>query len=453
MKTLSRDQYDFIIRIVKLTNPLLMVIPVILSCFVCCHVNQAHGLKLGTLLEMVVIWTAFYLIFGRIYEAFNVYLLRISEMICSQVLALLLSDVLLYLILQFISRGKNPPVWLLIVFCVQSIISAVWSYVIHRWYYATFPPQPTLIIYDMRTDIEQLMNDCGLNIRFRVVAVKHIDEWDKAMMEGIASVFLCGIHSHDRNVICKFCIEHGITVYTIPRVGDLIMNSAKEIHMFHLPMLRVERFRPVPEYVILKRLFDIIVSWMILIIFSPIMLITAAAIKLCDGGPVFYRQTRLTKDRAAFQLIKFRSMQVNAEGDGIPRISAGEHDLRVTSVGRILRKYHIDELPQCYNVLRGEMSLVGPRPERPEIAELYERELPEFRLRLQVKAGITGYAQVYGKYNSAPYDKLQMDLMYIAHPSLFEDFRIVLATLKILLLPDSMEKMKNDQFDASENRK
>lgn len=434
MKLKERDQYDFIMRIVKLTNPLLVAVPVILFCVLCGQADWTGKGNFTSILEIVLIWMALYLLFGRIYEAFNVYLLRISEMIYSQLLALLLSDLLLYLILCFVSRVA--VVSMLLVFGAQCIITVVWSYLTHRWYYSTFSPQPTLILYDMRRDIEQLVDDCGMNIRFHVVAVKHVDEWQEEMMEGITSVFLCGIHSHDRNIICKYCIEHEITVYTIPRVGDLIMNSAKEIHMFHLPILRVERYRPVPEYTILKRLFDILASGIILVVFAPIMLITAAAIKLCDGGPVFFYQTRLTKDGQKFRLVKFRSMYVNAERDGIARISSGENDPRVTPVGRILRKYHIDELPQCYNVLRGEMSLVGPRPERPEIAELYERELPEFRLRLQVKAGVTGYAQVYGKYDSTPYDKLQMDLMYIAHPSLFEDLRILLATLKILLVPD-----------------
>ena len=178
------------------------------------------------------------------------------------------------------------------------------------------------------------------------------------------------------------------------------------------------------------------------------MLITAIAIKIYDRGPIFYKQCRLTKNGKEFYVMKFRSMAVDAEKDGIARLSTGENDTRITPVGRVIRKTRIDELPQFINILKGEMSVVGPRPERPEIAREYEKELPEFSLRLQAKAGLTGYAQVYGKYNTSPYDKLQMDLMYLAKPSLWEDLRIMFATVKILFVPDSTEGIEEGQIIA-----
>ena len=181
---------------------------------------------------------------------------------------------------------------------------------------------------------------------------------------------------------------------------------------------------------------------------SPAWLITAAAVKAEDGGDIFYRQRRLTKDGKEFDVLKFRSMKMDAEEDGVARLSTGENDERLTRTGRIIRKVRLDELPQLFCILKGDMSIVGPRPERPEIAQVYEKEMPEFKLRLQAKAGLTGYAQVYGKYNTTPYDKLQMDLMYIAHPSLVEDFRIMLATVKILFLPESTEGVEEGQTDA-----
>ena len=179
------------------------------------------------------------------------------------------------------------------------------------------------------------------------------------------------------------------------------------------------------------------------------MLLTAIAIKIYDRGPVFYKQCRLTKDGKEFYVLKFRSMAVDAEQDGVARLSTGENDSRITPVGKVIRKTRIDELPQFINILKGEMSVVGPRPERPEIAREYEKELPEFSLRLQAKAGLTGYAQVYGKYNTSPYDKLQMDLMYLAKPSLWEDLRIMFATVKILFIPDSTEGIEEGQIIAS----
>ena len=170
-------------------------------------------------------------------------------------------------------------------------------------------------------------------------------------------------------------------------------------------------------------------------------------IKAYDGGPAFYKQVRLTKDGKRFLLIKFRSMRVDAEADGVARLSTGDSDQRITPVGKVLRKFRLDELPQVLCILRGEMSIVGPRPERPEIAEIYEKELPEFRLRLQAKAGLTGYAQVYGKYNSTPREKLQMDLIYISNPSIIEDLKLILTTLRVLFIKESTEGVAEPEKD------
>ena len=245
-------------------------------------------------------------------------------------------------------------------------------------------------------------------------------------------------NSHERNQILKFCVLHDVNSYVIPRIGDMIMSSAEEMNLMHLPMLLVRRYSPVPEYLFFKRLFDIVLSAAALIILSPLMIVLALIIR-SDGGTAFYRQTRLTKDGKKFEVLKFRSMRMDAEKDGVARLSTGENDDRITKVGHFIRACRMDELPQLINILKGDMSIVGPRPERPEIAAQYRKELPEFDLRLQCKCGLTGLAQVYGKYNSTPYDKLLMDLMYIAKPSLAEDFRICLATIKILFMPESTE--------------
>lgn len=217
---------------------------------------------------------------------------------------------------------------------------------------------------------------------------------------------------------------------------------------FHLPMLRVGRYNPQPEYLFVKRLLDIVISAIALVILSPIFLVTAIAIKATDHGPVFYKQIRLTKDGKKFGILKFRSMRVDAEKDGVARLSSGENDDRITPVGKIIRACRVDELPQLINILKGDLSIVGPRPERPEIAAQYCEEMPEFSLRLQAKAGLTGYAQVYGKYNTTPYDKLTMDLMYIAHPSIVEDLKIMFATVKILFMPESTEGVSEGQTTA-----
>lgn len=286
--------------------------------------------------------------------------------------------------------------------------------------------------------------------KYKVVATATAAECieNLSMLDGINTVFISGVHSHDRNIILKYCVENNITMFVIPRIGDTIMSGAHHMHMFHLPMLRVGRYNPQPEYLFIKRLLDIVISAAALIILSPIFLVTAIAIKATDHGPVFYKQTRLTKDGKEFGILKFRSMRVDAEKDGVARLSSGEHDDRITPVGKVIRACRVDELPQLINILRGELSIVGPRPERPEIAAQYCEEMPEFALRLQAKAGLTGYAQVYGKYNTTPYDKLTMDLMYIAHPSIIEDLKIMFATVKILFMPESTEGVSEGQTTA-----
>ena len=186
-----------------------------------------------------------------------------------------------------------------------------------------------------------------------------------------------------------------------------------------------------------KRIFDFAVSSVMLAILSPALLVLAVMIKKDSEGPVFYRQERITQYGRKFRIYKFRTMVINADKIG-SLVTVGE-DPRITKMGKKLRGCRLDELPQLLNILKGDMSLVGPRPERPELQKEIEKEVPEFGLRLQAKAGLTGYAQVYGKYNTTFYDKLLMDLMYISKPSILEDFTIMLATVKILTSKESTE--------------
>ncbi|MGN1118121.1 MAG: sugar transferase, partial [Acutalibacteraceae bacterium] len=162
------------------------------------------------------------------------------------------------------------------------------------------------------------------------------------------------------------------------------------------------------------------------------------------------KQTRLTLNGREFKVLKFRSMRTDAEKDGVARL-ASEDDDRITPVGKIIRKFRIDEIPQIFNILGGSMSIVGPRPERPEIAAKYEKEMPEFALRLQVKAGLTGYAQTYGKYNTPPYDKVQMDLIYVATQSFMVDLKIILMTIKVLFMKESTEGVSDGSITAQQD--
>ena len=403
---------------------------------------------------VVFLFGILYFGFCRSYDAFHISTSPISELIYSQGLSLVISDFAMYMVIWLLSLHMPNVLPLLLTFLVQIAISVSWALLAHKWYFWNYEPRETAVIYDTREGMESLIGEYGLERKFRLEHVLQIKEClDRlSVLDGCDTVFLAGIHSHDRNIILKYCMYRGIRVYVIPRVGDVLMGGAKQIHMFHLPMMQIERYHPIPEYRLAKRFFDILLSGIALIVLSPFILITAIAVK-SDGGPALYKQKRLTKDGRVFNVLKFRSMRVDAEKDGVARLSTGDKDDRITPVGRIIRKIRFDELPQLFNILRGDMSIVGPRPERPEIAAQYEKEMPEFALRLQAKAGLTGYAQVYGKYNTTPYDKLLMDLTYIGRPSLWEDFKICLATVKILFMPESTEGVEVGQVTAMGEKK
>ena len=192
-----------------------------------------------------------------------------------------------------------------------------------------------------------------------------------------------------------------------------------------------------------KRAVDIVLTLALLFVFSPIMIVTALAIKLYDRGPVLFLQERYTKGEQKFMIYKFRSMKINS--DSIKYVPTMEDDPRVTPVGKVIRQLRIDEMPQFFNILKGEMSLIGPRAESVKLTDAYVRDIPEFKYRLKVKSGLTGYAQVHGKYNTTPYDKLKLDLMYIQNYSWLMDMEIIFLTVKILFMKDSTEGFTEEQ--------
>lgn len=212
------------------------------------------------------------------------------------------------------------------------------------------------------------------------------------------------------------------------------------------------QFRQKRKYIVIKRASDIVMSLAGLVLLLPLLVVTAAAVKLYDGGDILYSQIRLTQDGKRFRIYKFRSMKMDAEKAGGARLAALD-DERITPIGKVIRDRHIDELPQLFNVLKGEMSMVGPRPERPEIMEMYIKELPEFKQRLRVKAGLTGAAQIYGTYYSTPYEKLRMDMKYLEKTSLIEDLGILFATARRFLFGEKRDRKLLPVPVVSANRK
>jgi lipopolysaccharide/colanic/teichoic acid biosynthesis glycosyltransferase len=335
---------------------------------------------------------------------------------------------------------------------VQLLWDVIWSLAAKKVYDALHMHKRTVIIYEDDEDFQRLEEVGQLEHKFNIQ--KHIkDPHDykelEKEIEGFEAIVVSGVNATLRNGLAKYCIETGVLGYFAPHVGDIIIQGARHMRNFSVSILSVRRAEPNPEYLFLKRVFDIVVSALGLVVLSPFIGITALAIKIYDGGPVFYKQVRLTKDRKEFRILKLRSMRVDAEKDGVARLSTGDNDDRITPVGHVIRACRADELPQLWNILRGDMTIVGSRPERPEIAAQYEEEMPAFGLRLQVKAGLTGYAQIYGKYNTNPHDKLEMDLMYINKMGIVEDLRLMFATVRVLFIKDSTEGIEAGKTTAS----
>ena len=406
---------------------------------------------------MILVFTLLYANFSKLYGVYELRVSRTSDLVYSNIVALFVTSFVIYCVTLLLERHL-PNVLPLVLFILVSIVITIpWSIFANRLTNKIMTVQRILMVYDnenARRNGEYILTSIPwrYSLLDQFALSEDIDETiNKIQTYDCDGIMLCGIHSSPRNSLVKYCIENDIPVYLRPNIGDFIVNSAEEIQLANLPVLLCERAAIPTTYRVGKRIMDIILALLGLLVFSPFMIITAIAIKVYDRGPVFYKQVRLTKDGKEFNVYKFRSMRVDAEKDGVARL-ASKGDDRITPVGKIIRAVRIDEMPQIFCILKGDMSIVGPRPERPEIAKDYEAEMPEFALRLQVKAGLTGYAQVYGKYNTEPYDKLQMDLMYIAQQSFVTDFKIILATVKILFIPESTEGVAAGQTTAMEQK-
>ena len=404
---------------------------------------------------VIAIFLVLYISFAKLYGGFDLKTSRTSELVYSHVIGSVMTGLTMLIVLMLLIYGIPPILPMLLGIALWSVTSLIWSKPANLLTNKVYPPARTVIIYDNLTAFhkgEAITKQ--VHWRFKVVGVIDVSVGNQMIFEYLRhkrpeAVMLCGIHSSQRNDVLKYCIEKGIMVYIRPNIGDYVVNSSKQLQMASLPVMLCQRAEPSALYLLAKRLFDIVFSLVILIVTSPILIIVGYLIHAYDKGPVLYSQVRLTKDAKAFKIYKFRSMKVNAEKDGVARLASQDDD-RITPIGKFIRATRIDELPQMINILKGDMSVVGPRPERPEITLRYEKGMPEFTLRLQVKAGLTGYAQVHGKYNTSPYDKLQMDLMYIAKQSIATDFTIILSTIKVIFMPESTEGIGEGEVDAGE---
>jgi exopolysaccharide biosynthesis polyprenyl glycosylphosphotransferase len=400
---------------------------------------------------MILIYFVLLFFFSNTYGALKVGYLKAVDVFVSQFFSLLFVNVISYFQISLMANWVVKVKPIAETMALQTILAAVWVFICNAFYYKVFPPREILIVHGERPIDDIVAKFESRKDKYKIKKCMNISEGLDAVKEEVTkrygAVVLWDIPASARNNLLKYCYSQSIRVYMMPKISDVLVKGADQLHLFDTPIYLTREYALKVDQRIAKRVIDIVCSVLLLIIASPFMLITAAAIKLYDGGPVFYKQIRCTRDRKEFYILKFRSMRVDAEKDGVARLAA-KNDSRITPIGKFIRAVRIDELPQLLNILKGDMSFIGPRPERPEIIDQYLEEMPEFAFRMKVKAGLAGYAQVYGKYNTTPYDKLKLDLTYIEQYSVWLDLKLMLLTLKILIKPESTEGVDNTQTTA-----
>jgi len=365
---------------------------------------------------------------------------KVLDSIIARSLSTLCAYAVSYFIIALMSYRLVNPTALLLGTLIGIVFNISWTMLSSYIYYKVNPPRRMLLIYGDSPIDEVYTKITSRSEKYEIVDRVHYQIGEEALKEKIKeheAVILHDLSATLRNHLIKYCYEQSIRVYVTPKLYDILIRGAADMDLFDTPFLLMRNRGLSPSQAFAKRSLDLILSLLCLLLLSPVLLIIVICMKLFDKGPILYRQTRLTKDGKEFQILKFRSMYVDAEQDALRLMS--KQDDRITPMGRLLRRTHLDELPQLFNILKGDMSIVGPRPERPEIAHVYMEKIPEFSYRLKMKAGLTGYAQVYGKYNSTPYDKLKLDLTYIQNYSFFLDLKLLLLTGKTLFIPDHAE--------------
>ena len=392
---------------------------------------------------IVMILYASYLYFlCRIFQALMIGSLKPTEIILSWMLCLIVANMLQYLMLSLIESSLLPVLGFLTILIAQIILIIPLTLLIDKLYYYLNPVQKAVIVYGETDKSQDFQNIVEKNSKkfeiIKVVSENESMETIQKHIEASDTVMFMEVEGKKRSILLEYCFAHNKRSYIMPSFSDILINTAEISWISDTPMYLPKNPEPDIGARFMKRCMDIFISLGAIVLLSWLMLITWLAIYLYDREKAIYKQVRVTKGGKLFTLYKFRSMRTNAEDDGIPRLTTKDDD-RITPIGRFIRRTRIDELPQLFNVLAGSMSLVGPRPERPEIAKQYEEIYPNFSLRTKVKAGLTGFAQIHGRYNTAPDEKLLMDIMYIEKFSIWQDFRLILQTLKVLFKSSSTE--------------
>lgn len=373
------------------------------------------------------------------------------DLIIGQIIALCVVNFVTYFQLCLIGNTMLSPAPMLMLTGLEIVAAMVLVYAYTFLYHKLYAPHDMLLIYGNKRGVGLKIKMDSRRDKYNISKLICADEGFDALVAEIPkhdAVILNDVPAQMRNDILKFCYRYRVRTYVAPKLTDIMVRGAKNITLFDTPLLLVKGTGLTPAQRVAKRGMDIVLSALALVVAAIPMALVAIAIKIEDGGPVFFKQKRLTRNGREFEILKFRSMIVDAEKYA-GAVLATDNDPRITKVGRVIRATRLDEIPQVLNILKGDMSIVGPRPERKVIADEYCKEIPEFAYRLKVRGGLTGYAQIYGKYNTSAYDKLRLDLMYIENYSLLLDVKLIILTLRIIFSKESTEGIDK----AAENQK
>lgn len=397
-----------------------------------------------------------YMMMNIIYGGFDIGKRKSKPIIYSFVLSVFFTDLAAHFFMcimniTVIHDGKfvyDYPLLLLLVYVIQIFLIIGFTYFGNFIYFSANKPNNCIIIARNGEDTASIESKIGrYKKQYRITETVALDDPDIfKKIDSVDSVFFYNLSVTERNSLVEYCYHFKKDIYYSVELSDIVSLGSRRVYFDDKSMV----YAPVKgltfEQRVIKRLLDIVISAFGLIVTSPIFLITALCIKLEDGGPVFYKQKRATYAGRVFNVIKFRSMRAE---DGSIHRSVTKNDDRITRTGSFIRKFRIDELPQLINVIKSDMSIVGPRPEMLENIEKYTKELPEFAYRQRAKAGLTGMAQIYGKYNTSPKDKLIFDLTYINEYSIWLDVKLIFRTLLVLLTPDK----STEAFEEKDNNK
>ena len=422
--------------------------------FIMSRENKALGVLSRTMGITFSTYCIVGLLFLSIYGKYDVGRRKSKPIIYSLSLAVLFTDIVTYIQLM-IMNTITPSIYafrldsigsLILSFIVQVIIIIIFAYAGNGLFFTIHKPESCCIVTSSQESLDNIVR--GILKYKKQYKIDYIMDYrDRHLLETVKkadTVFIHDVPLEVRSKIVRFCYKYKINIYFNPEIEDIVEMSAKYYLLDDVSVLNANVKAWTMEQRVMKKLLDMSLAIVLGIVTSPIWIVSAIAIKAYDGGHIFFKQKRATLNGRVFEVYKFRTMKENVENHSVT-----DDDDRITKPGRILRKIRMDELPQLINILKGEMSLVGPRPERPELAEIITEHIPEFTYRLKVKAGLTGYAQIYGKYNTTAYDKLKLDLTYIRNYSLILDFKLMLMTPKIMLMKESTEGVSEEFLDPA----